>query len=140
MDVANEVLRITDMKTKLEDLQVVSDLLTRRSSWEVAQLADGKIPSAKMTIVMDEVTEADPKAGVSDDPAFEHDIGEVELFQEVVCEGKDDAEREAYRKQIAAQKMDELKEFMQLNSDLFVTTPKPIGKLTAYDTWRALHS
>ncbi len=135
-NVSDEVLRITGSKTKLEDLQVVTDLQTRRSSWEVARLADGTTPSAEMTIVMDEVTEAKASKDGSGKSAFAHTIGEVELFQEFVTEGKDNAEHETQRKRIAAQRMEELKEFMATNPDLFATTPAPIGKLTAYDTWK----
>ncbi|KAI0911404.1 acyl CoA binding protein-domain-containing protein [Ustulina deusta] len=137
--VSDEVLRITESKTKLEDLQVVTDLQTRRSSWEVARLADGTTPSAEMTIVMDEVTEAKASKDGSGKSAFAHTIGEVELFQEFVTEGKDNAEHETQRKRIAAQRMEELKEFMATNPDLFATTPAPIGKLTAYDTWKNTH-
>ncbi|KAI1208194.1 uncharacterized protein F4807DRAFT_431953 [Annulohypoxylon truncatum] len=140
-DVSREVLRITDMKTKLEDLRVVSDLQTRRSEWEVTHLADGTPPSAKMTIVVDAVTEAEAEANTGkdgiDEAAFNHTIGEVELFQEIVTEGKDEAEHEAHRKEIGAQKMKELEEFMLSHPDLFSTSPSPIGKLTAYDTWKA---
>ncbi|KAI1427533.1 hypothetical protein F5Y12DRAFT_712067 [Xylaria sp. FL1777] len=135
-NVSDEVLKITDSMTKLEDLQVVTDLQTRRSSWEVAQLADGTTPSAKMTIVMDEVTEAKAGKDRSGKSVFTHTIGEVELFQEFVTEGKDKAEHEAQRKRIAARRMEELKEFMFVNPDLFATTPTPIGKLSAYYTWK----
>ncbi|KAI0457181.1 hypothetical protein F5B21DRAFT_99484 [Xylaria acuta] len=140
--VSDEVLRITGTRTKLEDLRVVSDLRTRRLSWEVTQLADGTAPSVKMTIVLDEVTEAESDAGDdgSSESAFIHTIGEVELFDKFVTENKDSTGHEAYRKEVAAQRMDELKKFMLLNPDLFTTTPKPIGKLTAYDTWRTSRS
>ncbi|KAI1409330.1 hypothetical protein F5Y13DRAFT_170191 [Hypoxylon sp. FL1857] len=133
--VAEEVLRITNSKMRLEDLQVASDLLTRRTGWKVVRLADGTAPEAEMTIVVDEVTEAD---GDKDEKsAFKHTIGEVELFQEVVTDEKDKEEHEAYRKEISAQMMGELEEFMLAHPDLFSTNPKPIGKLSAYDTWRA---
>ncbi|RYC60937.1 hypothetical protein CHU98_g5271 [Xylaria longipes] len=135
--VSDEVLRITETRTKLEDLRVVSDLQTRRLSWEITQLADGTAPSAKMTIVLDEVTEAEASANDdrSKESAFIHTVGEVELFEEFVTEDKDGAGHEAHRKEVAGQRMDELKKFMLANPDLFTTTPEPIGKLTAYDTW-----
>ncbi|KAF2968027.1 hypothetical protein GQX73_g5563 [Xylaria multiplex] len=135
-NVSDEVLRITGARTKLEDLQAFTDLQTRRSSWEVAQLSDGTSPSAKMTVVMDEVTEAQARQDGLNKFAFTHTIGEVELFEEFVTEGKDNEEHEAERKKVAAQRMEELKEFMLANPDLFATTPKPIGKLTAYDMWK----
>ncbi|KAI0198512.1 hypothetical protein F4808DRAFT_462802 [Astrocystis sublimbata] len=116
--VSDEVLRITGASTRLEDLQVVTDLRTKRLAWEVARLADGKKPSAKITIVMDEVTEASATA-TNDTPtesAFTHIIGE--------------------RKKIAALRMGELKDFMMANSKLFATTPTPVGKLTAYEMWK----
>ncbi|KAI0467830.1 hypothetical protein F4859DRAFT_524979 [Xylaria cf. heliscus] len=140
--VSEEVLRITETRMKLEDLQVVSDLQTRRLSWEVTQLANGTAPSAKMTIVLDKVTEAEAEASHngSDESAFIHTIGEVELFEEFVTVDKDNAGHEMHRKEVAARRMDELKKLMQENSDLFVTTPEPIGKLTAYDTWRTSRS
>ncbi|TGJ83839.1 hypothetical protein E0Z10_g4922 [Xylaria hypoxylon] len=134
--VSDQVLRITERRTKLEDLQVFTDLQTQRFSWEVTQLADGTTPSAKMTIVVDEVTEAHASKGRSDKSAFTHTIGEVELFKEFVTEGNDRAEHEAERKKVADHRMWELKEFMLAHPDLFATTPKPIGKLTAYDTWK----
>ncbi|KAI1741068.1 hypothetical protein F4680DRAFT_447435 [Xylaria scruposa] len=139
-EVSDEVLRITRMRTKLEDLRVASDLLTRRLSWKVTQLANGSAPSAKMTIVLDEVIEAEASNDGSNRSGFIHTIGEVELFEELVTEDKDSAGHEAHRKQVATQRMDELKEFMLVNPDLFSTIPEPIGKLTAYDTWRALRS
>ncbi|KAI0555840.1 hypothetical protein F4679DRAFT_520039 [Xylaria curta] len=135
--VSDEVLRITRMRTKLESLRVVSDLLTRRLSWKVTQLENGSAPSAKMTIVLDEVTEAEASSDGSNKSGFIHTIGEVELFEELVTEDKDNAGHEAHRKEVATQRMDELIEFMLVNPGLFTTTPKPIGKLTAYDTWRA---
>ncbi|KAI0508317.1 hypothetical protein F5B22DRAFT_426108 [Xylaria bambusicola] len=141
-NVSDEVLRITGSKTRLEDLQVVTDLQTKRRSWEVSQLADGTTPSAKMTIVMDDVTEAEAEAeamsknGGLGRSAFTHTIGEVELFQEFTTVGKDMEEHETERKKIAALRMEELKEFMLANTSLFAMTPRPIGKLTAYDTWK----
>ncbi|KAI0116378.1 hypothetical protein GGR51DRAFT_574687 [Nemania sp. FL0031] len=136
-NVSAEILRASEMKTKLEDLQVTVDLQTRRQSWEVTQLADGTTPSAKMTVVLDEVTETDASVDGSDDSAFLHTIGEVELFQQLVTEDKDDTEHELYRKEIAAKRMEELKEFVLGNPDLFSTTPKPVGKLSAYEAWKA---
>ncbi|KAI0865332.1 hypothetical protein F4860DRAFT_460976 [Xylaria cubensis] len=133
--VSDEVLRITKTKTRLEDLRVVSDLLTRRLSWKVTRLANGSAPSAKMTIVLDEVTEAEAINDGSDKSGFIHTIGEVELFEELVTEDKDNEGHEAHRKEVATRRMDELKEFMLVNAGLFTTTPKPIGKLSAYDTW-----
>ncbi|KAI1125704.1 hypothetical protein F5Y10DRAFT_294386 [Nemania abortiva] len=138
-NVSAEILRVSAMKTKLEDLQVTVDLQTRRLSWEVTQLADGTMPSAKMTIVLDEVTETAVSVEGSSNPAFMHTIGEVELFQQVMTGNKDDAEHEIYRKEVAAQRMEELKEFVLGNPDLFSTSPKPIGKLSAYDAWKASH-
>ncbi|KAI0140023.1 hypothetical protein F4776DRAFT_615073 [Hypoxylon sp. NC0597] len=136
--VSEEVLRITNSKMRLEDLQVVSDLQSRRTEWEVVRLADGKAPSAKMTIIVDEVTEAGKEKADESESAFNHTIGEVELFEEFVTEEKDDAEHEALRKEIATQRMGELEEFMLAHPDIFSTDPKPIGKLSAYETWRTL--
>ncbi|KAI0838124.1 hypothetical protein F5Y06DRAFT_296666 [Hypoxylon sp. FL0890] len=136
--VSEEVLRITNSKVELEDLQVVSDLQTRRIEWEVMRLADGTAPPAKMTIIVDEVTEAGKN--VVDESSFNHTVGEVELFQEVVTDDKDDGEHEAYRKEIAVQRMRELEEFMLASPDLFCINPSPIGKLSAYETWRAVCS
>ncbi|KAI1396775.1 hypothetical protein F4819DRAFT_500008 [Hypoxylon fuscum] len=138
--VSDEVLRTTGSKMKLEDLQVVSDLQTRREEWEVTQLADGTAPSAKMTIVLDVVTEAEAGKNQIDESTFTHTIGEVELFEEVVTEGKENAEHEAYRKEIAAQRMKELEEFMAAHPDLFSTSPKPVGKLSAYEAWKTVRS
>ncbi|KAI0432268.1 hypothetical protein F5Y09DRAFT_152021 [Xylaria sp. FL1042] len=138
--VSDEVLRITGSTTKLEDLQIVTDLRTERSSWEVAEFDDGERPSTKMTIVLDDVTEAQAREDGSDKSAFAHTIGEVELFEEFVTEGMDSTEHEALRKKIAAQRMEELKGFMVENPDLFATTPTPIGKLSAYYTWKAARS
>ncbi|KAI4858721.1 hypothetical protein F4820DRAFT_441886 [Hypoxylon rubiginosum] len=140
-DVAREVLRITEAKTKLEDLRVTTDLQTRRSAWEVVGLVDGTAPSAKMTIVVDAVTEAEAgEDGIDEHSPFNHTIGEVELFEEVITEGKGDAEHEAHRKAIAAQRTKELEEFILAHPNLFSTNPKPIGKLAAYNTWRAARS
>ncbi|KAI1386386.1 uncharacterized protein F4822DRAFT_431257 [Hypoxylon trugodes] len=141
--VSQEVLRITEMRTKLEDLQIVSDLLTNRSIWEVKELMDGVAPSANMTIVLDAVTEAEAKTsedGSDGHDVFNHTIGEVELFEEVITEDMENQEHKAHRKEIAAQRMKELEQFISAHPDLFSTNPKPIGKLTAYDMWRAAHS
>lgn len=140
-DVSSEILRITGTRTGLEDLQVVEDLQTCRSVWEVTQLPDGTAPSAKMTIVIDAVTEAETGEDArSDDesaPAFAHTIGEVELFQTVVTEKEDEVEHEARRKEISTQMMGQLEAFMLAHTDLFPTSPPPLGKLTAYDRWKA---
>ncbi|KAI0809709.1 hypothetical protein GGR55DRAFT_648922 [Xylaria sp. FL0064] len=139
-NVSDEVLRITESTTKLENLQIVTDLRTRRSSWEIEQLDDGERPSTKMEIVVDKVTEAQAREDDSDKSAFAHTIGEVELFEEFMTEDKDDAEHETLRKILAAQRMKELKEFMVENQGLFATTPSPIGKLSAYYTWKSTRS
>lgn len=138
-NVSDEVLRITGSQTKLEDLQIVTDLETKRLSWEVARLADGTKPAADMTIVMDVVTEANAMVNNHGgaESAFTHTIGEVELFQEFVTEGADKTTHEVQRKTIAALRMQELKGFMMANANLFATTPKPIGKLTAYEMWKS---
>lgn len=108
------------------------------------QLPGNTAPSARMTVVMDGITEA--KAGEcveseeSDKSAFNHTIGEVELFQTVVTEGKDSSEHDAYRKEIAAQMMKELGAFMLAYPDIFSTNPMPLGKPSAYYTWKAIHS
>ncbi|KAI0970928.1 acyl CoA binding protein-domain-containing protein [Xylaria arbuscula] len=138
--VSDEVLRITSSKTKLEDLQVVADLQTRRSSWEVPELDDGKPPLANMTIVVDEVNEATILLNVSNNFPFAHTIGEVELFQEFVTEGKDKTEHEAQRADIAKKRMNELKRFMVENAGLFSTTLVPVGKLSAYHAWKNTHN
>ncbi|GAP85613.1 hypothetical protein SAMD00023353_1301240 [Rosellinia necatrix] len=135
--VSDEVLRITEMKTRLEDLRVVSDLLTSRQSWELKWPADGAPPSPKTTIVVDDVTEAGTDQDTPDELAFRHTIGEVETFEEFVTEDKDSTEHDALRRQTAAQRMEDLEKLMSACPDLFSTTPKPIGKLSAYDTWRA---
>ncbi|KAI1431541.1 hypothetical protein GGR50DRAFT_59493 [Xylaria sp. CBS 124048] len=136
-NISDEVLRITGGKLRLEDLEVVADLQTHRSSWKVTRLADGTVPPANMTIVMDRAfTETEHDKGGSDESAFSHDIGEVELFQEFVTEGKDSAEHEEQRKQVSAQMMEQLKKFMLANMDLFSTSPPPSGKLSAYFEWK----
>ncbi|GAW14920.1 hypothetical protein ANO14919_043250 [Xylariales sp. No.14919] len=135
-NVSDQVLQITNQKTKLEDLHVVSDLQTLRSSWEVTHLAGDIIPESTITMVLDEVTEAQAKGDELSKPAFTHTIAELESFEELVTEGKDSAEHEAERTKLAVQRMEELKEFMLANAALFPTTPKPIGKLTAYYTWK----
>ncbi|RYP87641.1 hypothetical protein DL769_000464 [Monosporascus sp. CRB-8-3] len=116
-NVSREVLRISGARRRVEDLQ--------------------------MTIVMDVVTEAEAEAcegARSDESAFSHTIGEVELFQTVVTEGKSNVEHEAHRKDIATRRMIELEAFMQAHTDLFATRPTPIGKLTAYYRWKAVGS
>ncbi|KAI1352806.1 acyl CoA binding protein-domain-containing protein [Xylaria sp. FL0043] len=138
-NVSDEVLRITDSTTKLENLQMVTDLRTRRSSWEIEQLDDGEGPSTNMEIVVDEVTEAQAGEGESDKSAFAHTIGEVELFEEFMTEGKNNSEHEALRKMLAARRMKELEEFMGEKPGLFATTPSPVGKLSAYYTWKSKH-
>ncbi|KAI5864694.1 hypothetical protein GGS23DRAFT_595405 [Durotheca rogersii] len=138
-NVSDEVLRITGSQTRLEDLQVVSDLQTRRISWLIIRLmGTNTTPSAKMTVVLDAVTEAEAMGKGKD--AFAHAIGEVELFQTVVTEGKDNDEHEAYRKEVSAQRMEELEAFMLQHRELFPTSPEPVGKLSAYYTWKANRS
>ncbi|KAI0473502.1 hypothetical protein GGR56DRAFT_534769 [Xylariaceae sp. FL0804] len=156
--VAREVLRVTAAeadrkkeKTRLEDLSVVADLLTRRSEWTVLveeeEFANGGRPPAagkkKMTIVLDDVTEADPAAARRDEtrgrPAFAHTIGEVEMSGHVcgIGEDDDDAGHEAYRKTVAAEWTAELETFMRAYPELFPTDPEPVGKLSAYYRWKA---
>ncbi|KAI0379463.1 hypothetical protein F5Y04DRAFT_290353 [Hypomontagnella monticulosa] len=137
-DVAEEVMRITKKKMKLEDLRVVSDLQTRRCIWKVKELSGGKPTPADMTIVIDDVTEA--KTGeneIDQHPAFSHTVGEIEFAEDVITEDKGDAEHEAYRKEVAELRRMDLMKFMLEHPELFSITPKPVGKLTAYDLWRA---
>lgn len=141
-DVSREVICASEEKIKLEDLSVASDLNTRRSEWEVTHMGEGKIPPAKLTIVVDDVIEAKPKAveDGTDKATFNHVVGEVEFFQEFVTEDKDEADHKALSKEVGAQRMNELEEFMLCYPELFSVDPKPIGKLSAYETWRAKHN
>ncbi|CAJ2511959.1 Uu.00g075840.m01.CDS01 [Anthostomella pinea] len=145
--VVREVLRVVaGTGTTLRDLGVVADLVTRRASWDVIKLADGTAPVAKMTIVVDAVSEAEVEVvetssedvdGICEDPpAFGHSVGEVELFQPVVTEGMDAEEHKVYRKEIATRRMEELEAFMLAHAELFETSPLPIGKLAAYYGWK----
>lgn len=137
-DVSKEVLRITDNTLKLEDLHVVADLQTRRSNWEIKQLPGGTAPSARMTVVLDTVSEAPASPNSTPGtPRFSHTIGEVELFGSVKTEDKDSAEHDAYRKEISAQWMEELEGFMEAYPTVFSTNPKPLGKLSAYYGWKS---
>ncbi|KAI1089826.1 hypothetical protein F5B19DRAFT_465628 [Rostrohypoxylon terebratum] len=138
-NVTREVQRIKGEKAKLEDLKVVSDLNTRRSEWEITHLADGKAPKSKMTVVIDDVVEAQGGTGEdgTDRAGFSHIVGEVEFFQELVTEDKNEEEHAALRKEVGGKLMKELEEFMLAHPDLFSTDPKPIGKLSAYETWKA---
>lgn len=139
--VAREVLRVCGAGARLEDLRAVADLQTRRAAWAVVRLPDGTPPAAQMTVVVDAVTEAGAgAAGGSDDAAFRHTVGEVELFQTVATEGEDAAEHEARRKEAAARRMGELEALMRAGADLFPTSPPPVGKLAAYYAWKAAAS
>ncbi|XDG06255.1 hypothetical protein ABKA04_005870 [Annulohypoxylon sp. FPYF3050] len=138
-DVTREVQRVSDAKIELKDLLITSDLNTRRTEWEITKLAGDKAPSAQMTVVIDDIVEAQPKTGEDgiDAPVFNHIVGEVEFFEELVTEDKGEAEHKALSKEIGAQRMKELEDFMTAHPELFSTEPKPVGKLSAYEAWKA---
>ncbi|KAI0870574.1 hypothetical protein GGS24DRAFT_510730 [Hypoxylon argillaceum] len=137
-NVSNELRRLTAEKAELKDLEVTADLQTRRFSWEVTHLIDGTPPAAKMTIVLDEVTETNPGEGEDRELPFRLSVGEVELFQQFVTEGVNDEEHERQRKEAATQRMNELEQFMLVNPKLFKTNPEPMTTLTAYEVWQAV--
>ncbi|KAJ6553088.1 hypothetical protein B0H19DRAFT_1155602 [Mycena capillaripes] len=76
---------------------------------------------------------------------FFHEIGELELMEEVRTEagplGKNQAELQAHkhetrRKVVAAARAAQLETFMRAHPALFPMTPRPRGKLDAYFSWK----
>ncbi|KAJ7453274.1 hypothetical protein B0H11DRAFT_277926 [Mycena galericulata] len=76
---------------------------------------------------------------------FFHEIGELELMEEVRTEaaalGKNQAEHQVHehetrRNAVAAARAAQLEAFMRTHPALFPMTPRPRGKLSAYYAWR----
>ncbi|KAJ6553107.1 hypothetical protein B0H19DRAFT_1155661 [Mycena capillaripes] len=81
----------------------------------------------------------------SSSDVFFHEIGELELMEEVRTEagamGKNQAELQAHehetrRKIVAAARAAQLEAFMRTHPALFPMTPQPRGKLDAYFSWK----
>ncbi|KAJ6460243.1 hypothetical protein C8R45DRAFT_1221118 [Mycena sanguinolenta] len=73
--------------------------------------------------------------------AFFHEIGELEIVEEVRTSSSSPRENEAAqehdlcRKTAAARRAAQLESFMRAHSALFPMEPKPLGKLEAYFAW-----
>ena len=122
----------------VEGLSILADLMTQRQSWTVhepfvEQSADRCDDEADhYLIVVDEVT---TPGGEHDRLEFRHRVGEVELTR--VVEGGADVATHMTTKQQAAAEIDiAVKGFMMRYKNLFPTSPRPQGKLSAYFDWK----
>jgi hypothetical protein len=154
-----------------EHLAVMSDLTTRRLSgrlelrYEDDKHDNNGAPLQNLTVAIDQVVEttggdfAAARAVLERMPArrdgggdgnltihsspdlFFHEIGELELMEEVRTEaaalGKSqhEQEHETRRKAVAAARAAQLEAFMRAHAALFPMTPLPRGKLSAYAAW-----
>ncbi|KAF8162406.1 hypothetical protein K438DRAFT_1858547 [Mycena galopus ATCC 62051] len=148
-----------------EHLAVMSDLTTRRLSGRL-ELRDEKNDEPEglknLTVAIDQVVEttggdfAAARAVLEQIPAgrdgdsnltrpihsspdvFFHEIGELELMEEIRTEGEnqDEDKHETRRKAVAAARAAQLEAFMRAHPTLFPMTPRPRGKLNAYAAWR----
>ncbi|KAJ7352310.1 hypothetical protein DFH08DRAFT_84286 [Mycena albidolilacea] len=154
-----------------EHLAVMSDLTTRRLSgrlelrYEDDKNDNNGAPLQNLTVAIDQVVEttggdfAAARAVLERMPArrdgdgdgnlsihsspdlFFHEIGELELMEEVRTEaaafGKSqhEQEHETHRKAVAAARAAQLEAFMRAHAALFPMTPRPRGKLSAYAAW-----
>ncbi|KAJ7077390.1 hypothetical protein B0H15DRAFT_861711 [Mycena belliarum] len=134
-----------------DHLAVMCDLTTRRLEGRV-QLAPSVFPDDEdgagletLTVVIDQAIET-PRAGLAGAPgsfdtlpdaAFSHEVGELEIVQEVRTEGDAVEKHEAHRKAVAGRRALQLGDFMRAHPALFPMEPKPRGKLEAYFAWAA---
>ncbi|KAF7351737.1 Elp3 domain-containing protein [Mycena sanguinolenta] len=161
--VEQEILRVlgpTSIRVDLDkidrDLQVMCDLTTRRlegtlflNEFDNMDAVNGRSgPLDRLTVVMDQVVQTPqgdfPAArtqleGISTDvipPAmFFHEIGELEVMEEVCTDTVDEDEHASHRKTVAARRASQLEAFMLAHPSLFPMDPKPLGKLEAYFSW-----
>ncbi|KAJ7230368.1 hypothetical protein GGX14DRAFT_582981 [Mycena pura] len=109
------------IETPRGDFVVARSLLERMSAFDELDVASSSSPSPSRA------------------PCFSHQIGELELMQDVRTEG--DAEEQTIqkhewrRKTVAGRRALQLEAFMRAHPALFPMEPKPRGKLEAYFTW-----
>ncbi|KAF7345722.1 hypothetical protein MVEN_01592300 [Mycena venus] len=109
------------IETPRADFAIARSLLERMSAFDELDVASSPSPSPSCA------------------PFFSHEIGELEIMQEVRTEG--DAEEqmtqkhEWRRKTVAGRRAFQLEAFMREHPALFPMEPKPRGKLEAYFTW-----
>jgi hypothetical protein len=120
----------------LGNLVVTVDLVTHRKTWIVQEASSAAhTPETELRIDLDEVTSS--VIGADPDVQFKHEIGELEMTEQIVAGGDGDEGEAA--KQEAAESMEEfLGKFMARHVSLFSCQPKPKGKLTAYFEWKAI--
>ncbi|KAJ7621754.1 hypothetical protein DFH06DRAFT_1341081 [Mycena polygramma] len=133
-----------------QHLDTKCDLTTRRLSGELELRCEEEQGLKNLTVAIDQVVETTgddftaaramlermvaSDSGVQSSPdRFFHEIGELELMEEVRTEV---GEHETRRKAVAAARATQLETFMRAHSALFPMTPRPRGKLDAYFTWR----
>jgi hypothetical protein len=111
--------------TPLGDLVVTADLVTHRKTWIVQKASSAAhSPKTELRIDLDEVTA--PVIGADPDVQFKHEIGELEMTEQIVAGGDGDEGEAA--KQEAAERMKEfLENFMARHMSLFSCQPKPKG-------------
>lgn len=121
-------------RVKLEDLEVLTDLVTQRKSWmslgNVHEYnSDGEM---EIAVVLDKATATSVSAQMTE--PLGHLIGEVEIMKQVF--GGANEQEHATVRQKAAEMMDVcIKQFMLDRGHLFSTNPEPKGKLSAYFEW-----
>ncbi|KAJ7104479.1 hypothetical protein B0H15DRAFT_27653 [Mycena belliarum] len=137
-------------------LDITSDLTTRRLSGllELRPEEDSskELRLKNLTLAIDQVVETggdfaaartvlermpardggDTESSLSS--PFFHEIGELELMEEIRTENE--AEHETYRRTVAGSRAAQLEAFMRAHPALFPMTPRPRGKLNAYYSWR----
>ncbi|KAJ6460255.1 hypothetical protein C8R45DRAFT_1221124 [Mycena sanguinolenta] len=149
-----------DLDKSDRDLEVMCDLTTRRLGGTLLLNKVDDVDAAKTdagpldrpTLVIDQVV-ATPQAdfssaraeleristdiGSSSSPAaFFHQIGELEVMEDVLTHDAIDEEVHLkHRKHIASTCASQLEAFMRAHSALFPMEPKPTGKLEAYFRW-----
>ncbi|KAJ7366575.1 hypothetical protein DFH08DRAFT_834846 [Mycena albidolilacea] len=109
------------IETPRADFAVARSLLERMSAFDELDVASSPTPSPSRA------------------PFFSHEIGELEIMQEVRTEGDTEEQttqkHEWRRKTVAGRRAFQLEAFMREHPALFPMEPKPRGKLEAYFTW-----
>ena len=128
------LLRQHSPDTPPEELEITADFETQRKSWLVQEEKETK--SGGMVEIRIDLDEASTtNTGADSAASFNHEVGELEMVQEIVADGGCKASDSVV--QIKTEELRRLlDEFMSRNSSLFPGSPKPRGKLGAYFEWK----
>ena len=119
---------------QLEHLSVTVDLSTHRKTWVITESKDDNVQQHdEIRVDLDET-----RFGSAAKDQFIHEVGELELTRDMeVVEAEAKAKSVHARIEARTAMKKTLDEFVARHAALFVCSPKPKGKLSAYFEWKA---